>query len=53
MSADLDKMLRDAFRARNIGDYMFDEDVTETEAKTILANARSFLDLAENILARG
>lgn len=46
------KMLRDAFRARNIGDYDYEEEVTREEAANILSNAEDFLSVIENYLRK-
>lgn len=46
------KMLRDAFRARNIGDYDYEEEVTREEAANILSNAEDFLSVIEDYLQK-
>lgn len=44
------RMLHNAFRVRNIGDYGYEEDVTREEAEMILANAEDFLSCVESYL---
>lgn len=44
--------LRDAFRARNIGDYAHTEEITKEEADSILVSAEDFLKEIEDYLKK-
>lgn len=46
------QILRDAFRARNIGDYNYEVDISMDEADKILKKAEDFFDEMKNYLKR-
>ena len=47
---ELHKALHDAFEIRNVGDYAYDIDVTEDEAKMVLENAKKFCNVVKRYL---
>ena len=46
------KMLLEAFKVRNIGDYGFTEEISASEVKTIVANAGEFLNATRAYLKK-
>jgi uncharacterized protein (UPF0332 family) len=44
------KALHDAFESRNVGDYAYDIEVPEDEAKMVLENAKNFLNVVKEYL---